>query len=139
MAYKNPEDRRAYQRTYMRETRALYRRLHLCQDCGKSDAYTLAGHSRCFECLERRRKTPIEYIKPEKTPEPSRRGEDGFCYRCGKPVADRLTAWGGESVRLCETCYQKQAEAARKGREAYREKHGETWGQTQYRRQNGTE
>ena len=34
---------------------AKLKALHLCRDCKKQDAYTLAGHTRCYECSEKDR------------------------------------------------------------------------------------
>ena len=95
--YKNIEDRRAYQRQYMRERRAFFRQHHLCTECGKEDAYTMAGHTRCFDHTHYRHRTPMEYIKPEKEPRSLPRRRDGCCYICGKPPMDGLTKWGGGS------------------------------------------
>ena len=134
MSYKRIEDRRAYHRAYMRDRRAWLKKHCFCADCKKQDAYTLSGHYRCFECLEKRRKTAIEYIRHEKTPEINRRKEEGFCHLCGSPWMEGFTKWGGEPIRLCERCYQNLLRNAKKGRDAYRERHGETWGQAQYRR-----
>ena len=132
MAYKSIEDRRAYHRQYMKERRDFFRQHHLCTECGKEDAYTMAGHTRCFEHTHYRHKTPIEYIKPEKVPSFPTRRLDGYCHICGKPYMDRLTAWGGEPIRLCESCYPKAVKASERGREAYKKKYGKTWGQRQY-------
>lgn len=132
MAYKHIEDRRAYHREYMRQRRAMHRAYHLCTECKKQDAYTLAGHPRCFEHTHYRHKSPMEYISEPVSVLPAYR-EDGTCCRCGAPVKEGVTAWGGEPYRLCERCYDNTVKAGRAGREKYREVHGETWGQMQYR------
>lgn len=50
MTYRgNPEERRKYQRSYASRRKAL----HLCAKCGKQDADTLAGRSRCKACSEK--------------------------------------------------------------------------------------
>ena len=134
MAYKSIEDRRTYHREYMQERRAFYREHHLCTECGREDAYTLNGHPRCFVHTHYRRTTPIEYIKPEKRRVTPARCLDGFCHMCGKPYMEGVTKWDGYPIRLCERCYKNLTAAAEKGRAAYKEKYGETWGQTQYRR-----
>ena len=130
--YKNIEDKRAYHRQYMRERRSLYRQHHLCTECGKEDAYTIAGHSRCFEHTHYRRQTPIEYIKPEKVKNNAKENAGECCHLCGKPYMDGLTKWGGNPIRLCERCYQNLIAAGERGRASYKEKNGKTWGQTQY-------
>lgn len=131
--YKNIEDRRAYQRQYMRERRAFFRQHHLCTECGKEDAYTMAGHTRCFEHTHYRRSTPMEYIKPEREPRslPLRR-QDGYCHMCGKPPMDGLTKWGGDPIKLCERCYRNLVKAGERGRASFAKSHGMTWGQMQY-------
>ena len=132
MAYKNIEDKRTYHRQYMKDRRAFFRQHHLCTECGKEDAYTMNGHPRCFDHTHYRRSSPIEYIKTESEPSWPTRRLDGYCHLCGKPYMKGTTAWGGEKIRLCESCYAKAVKAAERGREAYKRKHGNTWGQSQY-------
>lgn len=133
MSYKNIEDKRAYHRKYNAERRAFFRAHHLCTECGREDAYTLAGRPRCFEHSHYRRHAPIEYIEPEKPPRviPDRR-LPGRCHMCGAPWMDGVTKWGGEPIRLCERCYNNLLRAGEKGRAAQKEKNGKTWGQVQY-------
>lgn len=132
MGYKNIEDKRAYHRKYMKERRDFFRLHHLCTECGKEDAYTMTGHPRCFEHTHYRHSSPIEYIKEEKEPSYPTRRLDGYCHLCGKPYMDGTTKWSGEPIRLCENCYKKTLKGAERGREAYKEKYGKTWGQRQY-------
>lgn len=133
MAYKNIEDRRTYHRQYMKERRDLYRKLHLCTECGKKDAYTMVGHPRCFDHTHYRHNSPIEYI-PEQKPKEEPKDTEGRCHLCGKPYMDGVGKWTGEPIKLCERCYQNLCKSSEKGRKAYQERHGETWGQTQYNR-----
>lgn len=51
MAYKNIEDRRAYQKQYMRERREWYKEHGWCTACGKEDARTMIGKTLCFDCF----------------------------------------------------------------------------------------
>ena len=132
MCYKNVDERRAYHREYMRERRAWLREHHFCTECKTQDAYTLAGRGKCFDCAHRRRKTPIEYITAEKEKKYSNKGIDGFCYKCGCPVMQGETRWGGRPIKLCERCYSGTVQMAAKGRKTFREKNGRTWGQMQY-------
>ena len=119
----------------MKAMRHLHRSFGLCADCGKEDAYTMAGRYRCFECNEKHRKHPTEFIRPERPQKkPSFREDPDRCYLCGAPVMQAMTAWGGHPLRLCEKHYKTTIEAAAKGRKAYQKKYGETWGQTQFRR-----
>lgn len=133
MAYKNAEDRRAYHRQYMRERRAWYKQHGLCTECGKEDAYTMVGRPRCFECQQKHRKHPVEYIKPDKPTRQNFRQDRQRCYLCGAPVIVGETAWSGKPFRVCREHYEHMKRIAAKGREAYQERHGETWGNSQYR------
>lgn len=137
MGYKHAEDRRKYHREYMAERRSWFISHRMCSECGKQDAYTLNGRRRCFECSEKRRKTEIEYIKPEKPwKEPAKRWEDGFCYICGKPAVKGETKWSGKPLKVCETHYESIQKTGERGRAAYKEKHGETLGQYTFRKWN---
>ena len=118
MAWKSKEYARQYHTEYMRGRRRLYRQLGLCAECGTEDAYTMAGHYRCFECSEKRRKTPIEYIKPEKPVRENFRKDESRCYLCGSPVMQGETAYGGRPIRLCEKHYAFIVQMGAKGREA---------------------
>lgn len=131
MAYKNVEDRRAYHKKYMRERRELYRRIGLCTECGNEDAYTIAGHPRCFEHTHYRRKTPIEYIK-DVDGKPHTFYPPGSCYRCGNPVKQGVTEWGGEPYKVCDRCYEQIVAMSEKGRKRTMETHGRSWGQIMY-------
>lgn len=54
MAYANIEDRRRYNREYMKDMRHWRKDHHYCVDCGEQDAYTLNGRSRCYDCTEKK-------------------------------------------------------------------------------------
>lgn len=133
MACKDIEHRRAYHRQYMAERREMYRKHHLCTECGKEDAYTMIGHTRCFDCTHRRRKQkPLEYIKPKKPVEMDMRKEPGYCHLCGKPVKEGLTKWGGRPFKVCEKHYGHIIQMGERGRAAYQQKYGKTRGQYLY-------
>lgn len=132
MGYKNIGDRRAYHRQYMKERRDFFRQHHLCTECGKEDAYTMAGHSKCFEHTHYRKKRPFEYVKVEKPVLESYRHDETRCYLCGSPVLESETAFSGRPLRVCEKHYEHMKKMGEKGRAAYLEKHGETWGNKQY-------
>lgn len=97
--------------------RALRKRLHLCRDCGKQDAYTMNGRSRCADCVERdteRRREKRGYRpaweregKSEKPFVNYPRGDNGICWQCNKRpcISGR---------HLCQECYLKKVEIARK-------------------------
>ena len=50
----NTPERRAYQREYMRDTRQWLKGLHRCTECKGQDAFTIAGHSLCADCTEKK-------------------------------------------------------------------------------------
>lgn len=132
MSYKSIEDRRAYHRQYMKERRNLFREHGFCAECGKEDAYTMNGHYRCFECQDKRRKRPVEYIKQEKPTMENFRYDSSLCYFCGEPVMSGETLYSGKPFRVCCNHYEFMKQIAAKGRKAYKERHGETWGNYQY-------
>lgn len=49
---------------------AKLKEFHLCRDCKKQDAYTLAGHTRCYECVEKGR---IRRARNRKDPEKAKK------------------------------------------------------------------
>lgn len=187
MAWKDENQRRAYQREYMRRYRVMLKSAHICVECHQQDDFTLGGGSYCEACLEKRLNQHKTYIarnraaiaERAKARRDARRAaglctecgkpawtghvtcidcsildrtrqlearrkagivskslfrELGLCVTCGKPRADRVRAWDGGPVMLCERCYQISLKAAEAMRAAYLEKHGETWGQTEYNR-----
>lgn len=87
---------------YSRETYALLKRLHLCVNCKKQDAYTLSGRPRCYECTERnnmnakksRENKPKEDINKYRNALRQRHREEHRCIYCGKQLvaADRHTS-----------------------------------------------
>ena len=92
---------------YNAETRKLLKKFHMCRECRKTDAYTLAGHARCADCVEK----DTEYhrkvrgyqpawkrVKKEKPETNYPRGYHGICYQCNK----RLQMDGRT---LCAECY----------------------------------
>lgn len=139
MAYKDIEHRRAYGRAYMKELRHWRKVHHFCGACGNQDAFTLNGRYYCAECAEKKRGYPLDYVKPEKPwKEPSFRKEgfrDGRCWICGEPVKEGESKWSGKPLRVCEKHYEQMCNIAERGRQSYKAKHRETWGQFQYRKQ----
>lgn len=97
---------------YARDTRHWYKEHHMCIDCGKQDAYTLSGKSRCYECGERANecsrnnydsKKPHErYLKRKQ-----QAIENGLCTCCFKRKADT-------GYKSCSICRKKDIEKYRK-------------------------
>lgn len=99
---------------YNADVRALRKRLHLCRECGRQDAYTLAGHSKCADCVEhntalcRQKRGYHPAWLREKKPHPDvnrPRGGNGICWQCNKrPKLD--------GKNLCPSCYEKKVAVA---------------------------
>ena len=100
---------------YNAELRALRKRLHMCRECGRQDAYTLAGRTYCADCVERdtaRRRekrgyNPAWARQKKDRPAVNRpRGENGICWQCNKrPKLD--------GKQLCEQCYAAKVAVAK--------------------------
>ena len=140
--------RRQVQREYMREKRAWRKQHHVCTECGAQDALTMAGHSKCTDCFEKRRKYYgykgcYDFAKPKKkieylcTKEERReRPDKGLCWLCGKPV--RIDPITGKPNKVCESCYNKSLINLRKATVAYKEKHnGMNWNQVHWALEHG--
>lgn len=124
---------RKVQREYMREKRTWRKQHHMCTECGRTDALTLAGHSRCTDCFEKSRiyhgyKGCYDFAKPKKKEEYSctkderkERPDKGLCYLCGKPV--RIDPKTGSPNRVCEDHYNKSLISLIKANEAYKAIH----------------
>ena len=103
----------------------------LCPLCGKQ---AMENHVHCIDCTLRNRNRQKK--KREAAGSLSRQlfRELGLCTKCGAQRVNRLTAWGGNPVQLCERCYHDSVRACEAGRTAYKEKNRETWGQTEFNR-----
>lgn len=120
MGYKNIEDRRKYHKEYMRDYRKWLKEHHFCVSCKKQDAYTLNGRIQCFECNEKRRKTPTIFaISPPPQKEVKQRGTNGTCYICGEAVKKGSPTWDchNRPFRVCEKHYEQLCQMGQKGRE----------------------
>ena len=104
----NASERRAYQREYMRDMRQWLKGLHRCTECKGQDAFTLAGHSLCADCTEKRAEYNRNYgiqnrdtISQQKRKRYEELKEQGLCTRCAKnpTVPDHVT---------CTYCLAKQ-------------------------------
>lgn len=105
------EEKREYHRGYY----WMLKRNHRCTKCQKKDAYTLAGHSRCFECNEKRRKTPTDFVSEKKKRKQKNPREYGVrCWICNKnePM---------DGYKLCPTCHEKALKALEVGRQKLRD------------------
>lgn len=99
------------------EWRMMLKKNHICRDCRKQDAYTLAGRTYCYECAEKGRKRKAEARKDDEKREKmleSKRQQlaryiaQNKCVGCGKQLHN--------SRRMCEPCYARQRKAMRKSR-----------------------
>ena len=93
-----------------KEFRAFRKKAGVCRDCGKEDAYTMAGRTYCAECAEKDRLRKEEARKcPEKRQKMltqhremvARKKAAGVCSCCGK----RLAVPG---KTMCGICLWKQ-------------------------------
>jgi len=110
--YKNREQSIEYCKKYHKEfdplVRRALKRAKKCISCGKQDAYTLAGRSRCCECQEKMSEYGKRYYEKNKdaVAEKHRKHywelrEQGICTKCGKrPVKQGKTH--------CEYCLAKK-------------------------------
>lgn len=96
---------------------AKLKEFHLCRDCKKQDAYTLAGHTRCYECAEKDRirhacdrKDHDGLIKMRAASVRYKQKciSEGRCVHCGKFL--------GTGKRLCAICAEKQRQASKKSK-----------------------
>lgn len=98
------------QRDYLREYRALRKRLKLCVRCGKKDERTISGRSLCSVCTEK----ASEYSKlnpksPEKraesyTRKKERRQKRKAEHRC--PICNKELDAESKYI-LCPSCREK--------------------------------
>lgn len=93
-----------------RENRRWKKERHLCIRCGKQDAYTLNGYSRCFECLqahreyekERWKDSNVREMKKERTKKLyDERIKNRQCVRCGRGLSPY------ETTKHCARCRAK--------------------------------
>lgn len=100
------------------EFRALRKKAGVCRDCGREDAYTMAGRTYCAECAEKdRRRKEMARKDPEKRErmltqnrkKVARHKAAGICPCCGK-----RPTYPGKA--LCGTCLAKQRGYAYKRR-----------------------
>ena len=106
MAYANIEDKRAYHREYMRETRKWRMERGCCAECGAQDAFTLVGKYRCAECDEkhngykRDRAADNEKLKRRR----EYRRENRLCTQCGKALSAKY------QYLMCDSCRARDRE-----------------------------
>ena len=103
----------------LKEYRKLLKDNHLCRECKAQDAYTLNGHSRCFECSqkenERARKTRANNPEHEKKLARARREtalEKGLCTNCRK----RTPKAGHKQCSVCINAANKKRNIERQMR-----------------------
>lgn len=86
---------------YDKRMREIMKREHRCIQCGKQDAYTLNGRSRCSVCAEKGRIADKKRYTTHCSPEATKavrenRGAQGLCVRCG-----RIAPPGRRVCQLC--------------------------------------
>lgn len=88
------------QAEYNKRERENRKREHLCIQCGKQDAYTLNGRSRCAVCAENARNSDKRRNKTKRNDAHRKRMErwiaEGKCSRCGR---EKIPGYS-----LCKRC-----------------------------------
>lgn len=87
---------------YRRDTYHWRKAHKMCARCGKQDAYTLNGRSKCCECCEYENQNRRKNYDPEKEREKkqrqyAKREAEGKCVRCGKVKSDN-------GHKICSKC-----------------------------------
>ena len=89
------------------EYRKLLKKAHLCRECKKQDAFTLAGHYVCAECRKRNtelrakiRKNNPQHEKDVAKKRYYERKAKGICANCGKRKVEKGKSW-------CKVCTTK--------------------------------
>ena len=111
---KRTEAQRKYRREisdYDKKVRQIRKKEGLCIQCGKEDAYTMAGRSRCADCAEKMREADKRRYKKDGKKRNDQayqqRIERGLCVRCGKhPVPP--------GRRICDLCVKQTQRNTRK-------------------------
>lgn len=106
------EEQKAKRRIQNKNNREYLKRVHRCRDCGRIDAYTLVGKTRCAVCVqkstERKRVLRDKEMEKEKQREiREKRKAEHKCVYCGKGLAE------GYKYATCQKCRSKQAEYQR--------------------------
>lgn len=80
--------------SYWKERAVYWKSRNRCKNCGKQDAYTLAGRSYCYACNEHhndyKRINKDKWIETEKKRSKTRYErlkQEGICVSCGKRPA----------------------------------------------------
>lgn len=103
----------------IQEYRVKLKKAHLCRDCKKQDAYTLAGRTYCYDCAEKQRIAKAnarkDPVKRERMLEQHRQMQERYeqqhrCKLCGKPLEKNYT------YKTCKMCRFKMAKAIKKSR-----------------------
>lgn len=87
---------------YRRDTYHWRKAHKMCGRCGKQDAYTLNGRSKCCECCEKENQNRRKNYDPEKEHEKkqrqyAKRETEGKCVRCGRVKSDN-------GRKICNKC-----------------------------------
>lgn len=76
--------------SYSTERYYLYKKLNMCVNCGKQDAYTLVGRALCQDCAEkeatRKRQRDKSLRQTQRKALRQKHIENHECVVCGKPL-----------------------------------------------------
>lgn len=86
---------------YDKRIREIAKAEHRCIQCGKQDAYTLNGRSRCSVCSDKGKLADRKRYQTHNGPEAQKkvrekRAANGLCVRCG-----RISPPGRRTCALC--------------------------------------
>lgn len=114
------EEEKEADRAFAWRRYAVRKKAGLCVTCGKEDAYTIAGRSRCADCAEhyrllrkRWREAHLERDRATNARAKRKKIEAGCCTLCGKKLieADKETGYLN-----CPACRRKEAGRKREQR-----------------------
>ncbi len=117
MAQQDPKKINEYNRGYRKRRKEL----HLCEKCGRQDAYTLAGRWHCKECRDKANaQRRLKRLAPERRAKDNAEKRDNYawmkkhhyCYRCKK--VDAYTLAGHAYCADCSTGREKKDQERRR-------------------------
>jgi len=126
----------AAMRTRKKELREKRKAQGLCTSCGAELPKRAYPYLLCPKCRARGKEKSRKQREARGVMTRAELAEKGICTICGKnPVMVGEGSFSGRPLRVCEGCYRKQVESLTLARAAYLEKHGDTWGNIQLKRE----
>ncbi len=137
------EKERQYHRAYYRDAAQMQARKNkelrerrkaqgLCSTCGAALPTQAYPYRTCPKCRARRRELDTRRREIRSGFSRELREEQGLCVKCGAPRKEGTRPWTGEAYKLCDRCWADAAAGLKKGRAAYQEKYGISYGQRRW-------